>query len=161
MPMLLYGYIFLYGGSMLKDLNTLTSKITGGLCNTCRKSTVLTLPERLISYQKYTCKHNKSIHIEEGKPTPCKYYVIRDNIRVNIASKKIGYQFPDTPEGSLMYSIIDQAIADALRGESSAIKFLTSTIPHAEICGVDSKWVQEVLIKCGILSKQQIRGYII
>ncbi len=65
--------------------------------------------------------------------------------------KKIKYQFPDSPEGKLMFGIVQSAIHDLMTANHrrSAILYLTSDIPHAEIAGVNAKWIRDQLRKVG------------
>jgi len=80
--------------------------------------------------------------------------VIDNNLRKRAAMRKISYQFPETPEGKLMCAIVSNAIIDLGSADKAirlpAIRYLNATIYHAEICEVDSVWIREVLIKCGV-----------
>lgn len=67
--------------------------------------------------------------------------------------RKIKLQFPDTPSGSLMYSIIAQAVRDLFTksGRESAVKYLHSDMIHAEVCGVNPAWIKRLLKQAGVL----------
>ena len=77
------------------------------------------------------------------------------NLTVNAACKKIRHQFPKSPEGMLMFAVIATAIRDASGktgiGSKQAISFLSGDMPQAELCGVNSEWITEILIKMGLL----------
>jgi len=72
------------------------------------------------------------------------------NIRA--AMSKIAQQFPKTSDGMLNLAVVAQAARDLALppGEkgcpsphaASALVYLSGFIPHAEICGVDSNWIQ-------------------
>lgn len=69
------------------------------------------------------------------------------------AMRKISAQFPDTDEGRLMCAILNCAVVDLgdKNHRHSALRYLNQReIFHAELCEVDSVWVREVLIKCGV-----------
>ena len=74
-------------------------------------------------------------------------------------AKKIKLQFPSTSEGSLMFAVFENALYDATRGcltvtdkmeRESAIRYLSKTIPHCEIAGVNSEWVHRLINKADI-----------
>ncbi len=69
--------------------------------------------------------------------------------------KKIKPQFPDTPEGNLMFAVVSQAIRDVasptstitISDQSSALRYLDSDMPHAAICGVQASWIRSIIKK--------------
>jgi len=80
------------------------------------------------------------------------------NLRINAACKKIRHQFPGSAEGRLMYSIIALAISDAISSNGinseQAKTFLLNEMPQAELCGVDSNWITNVLVKMNLLDNK-------
>jgi hypothetical protein len=73
--------------------------------------------------------------------------------------KKIGHQFPPCPEGQLMHSIVAQAITDLFKsGTSDAAQlcrrkarwYLSGSMWHAQICGIDPDWIRTQLTRAGI-----------
>ena len=74
--------------------------------------------------------------------------------RKALATKKIGYQFPKTPEGKLMWAVVRQAIEDLYRPQSectTALLYLKGPMWHAQSCGVDPDWIRLILRKMKIL----------
>ena len=67
-----------------------------------------------------------------------------NNARMLVA--KIKPQFPvDTPEGKLMFAIIERAILDANgkhEHREEAKRYLRGPIPYAVACGVDPEWIR-------------------
>lgn len=58
---------------------------------------------------------------------------------------KISYQFPDTPDGRLMLGILNRAALDLLdEGHAREAERYIRNAPHAELCGVDPMWINEV-----------------
>jgi len=80
------------------------------------------------------------------------------NLRINAACKKIRHQFPGSTEGRLMYSIIALAISDAASSNGinarQAKTFLSNEMPQAELCGVNSNWITDVLVKMNLLDNK-------
>ena len=79
--------------------------------------------------------------------------------KARAVSKKIKFQFPETPEGRLMFAIVDCAITDSIRDvktqtdkteRDAAIAYLSQTIPHCEISGVNSEWVHRIINYAGL-----------
>ena len=67
-------------------------------------------------------------------------------------SKKIRPEFPKTPEGWLMWAVIDRALRDSYsndrhirRDTAIAKQYLRGDMPHAEVCGVSSAWIRRVI----------------
>ncbi len=79
--------------------------------------------------------------------------VISDKMRGKAALMRIKPQFPKSPEGSLMYEIIAQAIMDLFdkKEARNARRYLTNEMPHAELCGVKSEWITNTLIKLELI----------
>lgn len=86
----------------------------------------------------------------------------------NAALKKIRTQFPNIPEAQLCFAIIENAVFDLTakkyrnmsenrkremeEHKRSAEEYLTQdSIFHAELCGVETSWIQRILRECGIL----------
>jgi len=80
-----------------------------------------------------------------------------------MATKLIRTQFPESSEANLMMAVIEQALRDLLIGDvesngkiiphadrASAARYLSGSIHHAEICGVESEWIRRVLAKVGL-----------
>lgn len=69
-------------------------------------------------------------------------------------SKKIGYQFPDIPEGRLMFAILRQAIVDLCDRSAcvrhAAWRHLSGFMRECEVCGIDQDWVREQIMKAGL-----------
>ncbi len=76
------------------------------------------------------------------------------SLRRRAAMRKISYQFPNYPECQLMCAIVMHAIIDLGSTDKAiklpAIRYLSGSIYHAELCEVDSVWIREVLTKCGV-----------
>lgn len=81
-------------------------------------------------------------------------------VRINAvaALRKIKTQFPKTPQGELMFAIIEMAVKDLtnntehrtrIRGD--AIRYLKGDMVHAQWCDVEPSWVRMVLKKCYVL----------
>jgi hypothetical protein len=80
---------------------------------------------------------------------------------LSLIKSKLKTSVSDTPEARLMLAIILQAVADLTHVSmdnkgvkttpelTSAIDylFLRSEIPHAELCGLDSEYVRDVIYK--------------
>ena len=65
------------------------------------------------------------------------------------AANIVELQFPDSPEGKLMFAIVRQAITDLPKAEClAAADFLNSEMWCCEICGVESEWVRRVVKEC-------------
>ena len=62
-------------------------------------------------------------------------------------SKKIRPEFPTTPEGKLMFAVVDRALRDAYgcEGRMTGKVYLAGPMPHAEICGVSAAWIRRVI----------------
>lgn len=91
--------------------------------------------------------------------------------------RMIRQQFPAGGEGKFMYSIIEKAIKDAsntftkrkvetkeegyrmkydLNLQVEACRFLLDEIPYAEICGVRSDWIRDIIKRGGFcLTKRE------
>ena len=65
--------------------------------------------------------------------------------------RKIKFQFPTSAEGKLMFAIVESAIKDLKYStyRTSAVNYLRGGIEHAEIAGVDSKWIRYQLKQIG------------
>lgn len=86
------------------------------------------------------------------------YYSTKE--RAAVALKVIRTQFPETPEGALMFAVIAKAVEDAIaepgvRGADrdrhtfharrlDAVEYLTGNLPHAQAVGVDHRWIQRI-----------------
>ena len=64
------------------------------------------------------------------------------------ASNAIELQFPDCPEGSLMFAVVRQAIMDLPRKCLGAVEFIEGEMWCCEVCGVESEWVRRVVKEC-------------
>lgn len=95
------------------------------------------------------------VRVVAGREQP-----ITRNEMMRAAMRKIRAQFRggedalDIPEAMLMFAIINQAVTDTQDKENpsnraTALRYLRGTIPHAEMCGVDSGWVRYVLTEMG------------
>ena len=96
---------------------------------------------------------------------------MNNQMKAKMIAKKIKTQFPDYPEAFLMFSIVECALTDSvmtigiyqkgkLKGEemiqdlidrASAIRYLSSDMPHCEMCGVSSYWVRGLISKLDML----------
>ena len=88
-----------------------------------------------------------------------------DRLIKHAALHKIKTQFPNSPEGNLCFAVVAQAVRDATqpmpkkpeeiikwRHETKSAKdYLSNEIFYAEICGVNSLWIQRVLKESSIL----------
>jgi hypothetical protein len=81
--------------------------------------------------------------------------------------KKIGCQFPDTPEGRLMLSVINIALSDLItnrggieaeRFREDARRYLSGDMWHALLCGVDPEWIRLQLRIAGFEYKETRHG---
>ena len=74
---------------------------------------------------------------------------ISDRQAVRAALRRIRAQFPATPEGRLMFAVVDKAVWDSLYRHTwygeSAVRYLEQDLSHAELCGVDPEWIRETL----------------
>jgi len=84
--------------------------------------------------------------------------------KYTLAVKKIRMQFPDDPHYNLYFSVIERAILDLMprtnkstnkikehaRLKSTAKKYLSGEIYHAEACGVDSQWIRRIMKEANI-----------
>ena len=72
-------------------------------------------------------------------------------------ARKVGHQFPPTPEGKLFLNILRQAMLDLFLPDHrySACKHLRGWIYEAEICGVNSDWIRLQLKRAGISLEEQ------
>lgn len=80
-----------------------------------------------------------------------------------VVAKKIGYQFPDTPEGKLMFAILDLAIRDFAMTvrrnrvdhdeaiKISAYRYLKGDMEHCQRVGIDPAWVRRVINESGLV----------
>lgn len=81
---------------------------------------------------------------------------LTDKQKVNLVAKRIKPQFPECGEGLLCFSIVEQALKDLVdksapaKDVSGAARYLSGEIAHAEICGVDSEWIQDTMKKIGL-----------
>ncbi len=80
--------------------------------------------------------------------------------RAAVALKVIRTQFPETPEGALMFAVIAQAVEDATAKPQpkaqnheqrnfqvrrlDAVEYLTGNLLHAQAAGVDPRWIQRI-----------------
>lgn len=80
--------------------------------------------------------------------------------RAAVALKVIRTQFPETPEGALMFAVIAQAVEDATAKPQpnaqnhdrrnfqarrlDAVEYLTGNIPHAHVAGVNPRWIHRI-----------------
>ena len=87
--------------------------------------------------------------------------------KARIIAHKIHGQFPATPSGQLMFSIVEQALVDVaidpdsktnairrdefVRTRDSAISFLRGEMLQAEIAGVEPAWVKKIIERVGLL----------
>ena len=67
-------------------------------------------------------------------------------------AKKVGYQFPKTPEGALMRAIFQQSVVDLfLRTfRTGACLHLKGRIFEAEMCGIDAEWIRFQFHRAGV-----------
>ena len=62
-------------------------------------------------------------------------------------------EFPQSPEGQLMASIIGKCVEDIYYPErrysevNTAIHYLNGDMYHAEMCGVDPDWIRDLILK--------------
>ena len=62
------------------------------------------------------------------------------------------------PEGKLCCAVVEQAISDVYLspwsndgiGYKGAWEYLTGSMPHAEICGVEAEYIRRVLVQSGL-----------
>ncbi len=81
---------------------------------------------------------------------------LSESKRAVLAIRKIRPQFPvDKPEGKLMFAIVESAIRDAFGIRKIEIRsgnlYIRSSMPHAQICGVDPDWIRSVLKKLNLI----------
>ena len=139
------------------SFNIKVKKATGNLCDTCQSSRHFKPTDKQVSLSrqgvKYSCVKDKAIINNDGIKKPCHFYSLKFSIKSNLALRTIKYQFPSTPEGNLMFSIISQAVHDLKdnKYKKSSLRFLSGEMPQAELCGVESKWITNVLSKCHVI----------
>ena len=127
-------------------------RITKGVCDSCQKSSGVKGTKD--TGMRYICRAVPKFPIEVAKPTsPCENYELSDRRKINAAIVKIRAQFPKSPEGRVFFAIIESAISDLgnQHHRHSARAFLRGDMPYAEICNVNSTWIKETVIKCGLL----------
>lgn len=74
-------------------------------------------------------------------------------VNSRVAMRRIKFQFSGTPEGKLMYAILNGALLD-LEDKShkdQAKYYLNGPMIHAELAGVNPTWIRETLHKCGVV----------
>jgi hypothetical protein len=87
--------------------------------------------------------------------------ISRDTLRA--VCTKIGYQFPKVGEARLMLAIVEGAINDLKNSHvmrrkvlcinevrERAARYLSGSVYHAALCGVDPDWIRRVLGDAGI-----------
>tara|TARA_R110000772_G_scaffold58539_1_gene132494 strand:+ start:21415 stop:21711 length:297 start_codon:yes stop_codon:yes gene_type:complete len=74
-------------------------------------------------------------------------------------AKKVGHQFPNTPEGKLMRSIFHLSVVDLFVNSQrrSACRHLQGRIFEAEICGIDSDWIRHLFRTAGVSIEERAR----
>jgi hypothetical protein len=72
--------------------------------------------------------------------------------------RKIRFQFPNTPEHNLFFSVIQCAIMDLVNQDKrngfnrrSALRYLRDDLVHAEACDVDADWIRSLLTKAYLI----------
>ena len=76
--------------------------------------------------------------------------------------RKVSPQFPNTPDGRLMFVVVAQAVSDLQNSQNryDANKYLQGRMIHAEVCGVDPQWIRNVLRSIVTSANQrQLRGF--
>lgn len=94
-----------------------------------------------------------SIEQDYTKPERRKVHSIIHQRPVALAvARKVGHQFPRTPEGALFHGIFRQALLDLFTPAHrySACRHLQGRIYEAELCGIDSDWIRLQLKRAGI-----------
>lgn len=70
-------------------------------------------------------------------------------------ARVLSFHFPGSPEGQFMFAIVMQAIKDSVHKDKEiqrdAIRWLNDEIIPAEVCGIDSEFVREIVTKSGIM----------
>ena len=98
------------------SFNINVKKALGNICDTCENARIFNKTGMAVALSKegikYSCLKNKVITIEDENKKPCEYYVLKFNIKKNMALRKIKPQFQDTPESNLMFAIIAQAVGE-------------------------------------------------
>jgi len=101
---------------------------------------------------------------------------VTENTKARAINKKIRPQFAASPEGNLMFAILERAILDLAKVETKktlskreedmrflerrqAASFLKGEITCAGLCGVDPDWVRKVIKDGGLsLNIERIEG---
>lgn len=73
-------------------------------------------------------------------------------------ARKVGYQFPITPEAALYRAVFQQSVVDLfLRSfRRGACLHLQGSIYEAEICGIDSEWIRYQFEQAGVSLDERI-----
>ncbi len=63
--------------------------------------------------------------------------------------RKIKYQFPETPEGKLWFSVLKLAILDSFDHgyRHEAVRYINGDMEAALICDVDPDWIRSLLLR--------------
>lgn len=78
---------------------------------------------------------------------------ITDDQKARLVVRRIKHQFPARPNGQLYLAVVDQAIRDIASNtvipsvRFSALRYINEEMMHAEVCGVDSEWIRNSIIK--------------
>ena len=80
--------------------------------------------------------------------------------KVIAIKRKLKHAWPELPEAQLMLACVENAIEDAFlpvnktsqsncyrswNDKVAAIQYLSGEMWHAEVCGMDSNWIREVM----------------
>lgn len=67
-------------------------------------------------------------------------------------AEKVGFQFPDSPQGQLMKSVFQTTVSDLFLNahRRSACLHLQGRIFEAEVCGIDAEWIRKQLREAGV-----------
>ncbi len=91
---------------------------------------------------------------------------MKDIDKAKTIARKVKCQFPESPEGRLMFSIFECAMLDAYRPineketpqaqaenemiRRSGLKYLSEDMPHCELAGVSSEWIRRLIHESGL-----------
>ena len=76
--------------------------------------------------------------------------------KARLVIRRISYQFPSDAASKLLFAVVEQAIRDLVGKKTdrldliSAKPYLKGKMPHAEVSGVRSDWIRQVISRVGL-----------
>lgn len=79
---------------------------------------------------------------------------LSESRKARLLAVKIRSEFPPTPQCKLMFSVIEVALrdltAEAAIVRSSARRYLSGEMLHAQVCDVDPDWIKRLMNDVGL-----------